>query len=163
MNRLGIESIMLDTSFCIRLMDANDNLHSHALEYFKFFLQEKIIIHLSTIVAAEYAVGDDPRNLPLDNLQIETFDFRDAATAGLFHKELMGNKTNIAGYNRRIIANDVKILAQIKNREIPAIISKDVASVTKYINPLVNSNFLSLKFIDLNKRLNEELGELFPL
>ena len=86
MNRLGIETIMLDTSFCIRLMDANDDLHIHALEYFKFFLQEKITIHLSTIVVAEYTVGDDPQNLPLDNLQIETFDFRDAATAGVFHK-----------------------------------------------------------------------------
>ena len=99
MNRLGIESIMLDTSFCIRLMDANDDLHGNALEYFKFFLQEKIVIHLSTIVVAEYSVGDDPQNLPLDNLQIETFDFRDAATAGIFHKELMGNKTNVAGYS----------------------------------------------------------------
>jgi hypothetical protein len=144
-------------------MDANDKLHTHALEYFRFFLQEKITVHLSTIVAAEYAVGDDPQNLPLNNLQIETFDFRDAETAGLFHKELMGNKTNIEGYNRRIIANDVKILAQIKNREIDAIISKDVESITKYINPLTNSNLLTLRFIDLNKRLNEELGELFPL
>jgi predicted nucleic acid-binding protein len=163
MSRMGIESVMLDTSFCIRLMDANDNLHTHALEYFRFFLQEKITVHLSTIVAAEYGVGDDPQNLPLNNLQIETFDFRDAETAGLFHKELMGNKTNIEGYNRRIIANDVKILAQIKNREIDAIISKDVESITKYINPLTNSNLLTLRFIDLNKRLNEELGELFPL
>lgn len=163
MNRLGIESVMLDTSFCIRLMDANDNLHSNALEYFKFFLQEKIIIHLSTIVVAEYSVGDDPQNLPLDNLQIETFDFRDAATAGIFHKELMGNKTNVAGYNRRIIANDVKILAQIKNREIQAIISKDVESLAKYVDPLKNSNLLNVRFIDMNKRLNEQLGELFPL
>ena len=162
MNRLGIETIMLDTSFCIRLMDANDDLHIHALEYFKFFLQEKITIHLSTIVVAEYTVGDDPQNLPLDNLQIETFDFRDAATAGVFHKELMGNRTNIAGYNRRIIANDVKILAQIKNRQIQAIISKDVESLVKYVNPLINLNLLSVKFIDLNKRLNEQLGELFP-
>jgi len=163
MNRLGIESIMLDTSFCIRLMDANDNLHTNALEYFKFFLQEKIIIHLSTIVVAEYSVGDDPQNLPLDNLKIETFDFRDAATAGLFHKELIGNKTNITGYNRKIIANDVKILAQIKNRQIQAIISKDVESLAKYVNPLINSNHLSVRFIDMNKRLNEQLGELFPL
>lgn len=162
MNKLGIESIMLDTSFCIRLMDANDLLHTNALQYFKFFLQEKIIIHLSTIVAAEYAVGDDPQNLPLINLQIETFDFRDAATAGIFHKKLIGNKTNVAGYNRRIVANDVKILAQIKNREIQAIISKDIDSITKYINPLINSNLLSVKFIDLNKILNEQLGELFP-
>ncbi|HEY5464034.1 MAG TPA: hypothetical protein VIJ95_12310 [Hanamia sp.] len=163
MNRLGIESIMLDTSFCIRLMDANDDLHSNALEYFKFFLQEKISIHLSTIVVAEYSVGDDPQNLPLGNLQIETFDFRDAATSGIFHKELMGNKTNVAGYNRRIIANDVKILAQIRNRDIQAIISKDVSSLTSYVNPLINSNLLNVRFIDMNKRLNEQLGELFPL
>lgn len=163
MNRLGIENIMLDTSFCIRLMDANDDLHAHALEYFKFFLQEKIIIHLSTIVVGEYAVGDDPQNLPLDNLQIETFDFRDAATAGIFHKELLGNKANITGYNRRIIANDVKILAQIKNRQIQAIVSKDVESLSKYVNPLINSNLLSVRFIDMNKWLNEQLGELFPL
>jgi hypothetical protein len=160
---MGIESVMLDTSFCIRLMDANDPLHTHALEYFRFFLQEKITIHLSTIVAAEYAVGDDPQNLPLNNLQIETFDFRDAGTAGSFHRELMGNKTNIAGYNRRIIANDVKILAQIKNREIDAIISKDVESITKYVNPLIKANLLNTRFINMNKRLNEELGELFPL
>jgi len=82
MNKLGVESIMLDTSFCIRLMDVNSDLHSNALEYFKFFLQEKIVVHISTIVVAEYAVGDDPQNLPLNNLQIETFDFRDAATDG---------------------------------------------------------------------------------
>lgn len=162
MSRMGIESVMLDTSFCIRLMDANDQLHTHALDYFRFFLQEKVAIHLSTIVAAEYAVGDDPQNLPLNNLQIETFDFRDAATAGMFHKELMGSKTNIPGYNRRIIANDVKILAQIKNRQIDAIISKDIESITKYVKPLINSNLLSMRFIDLNNRLNEELGELFP-
>ncbi|HCN85237.1 MAG TPA: PIN domain-containing protein [Anaerovoracaceae bacterium] len=163
MNKLGVESIMLDTSFCIRLMDENSDLHSNALEYFKFFLQEKIVVHISTIVVAEYAVGDDPQNLPLNNLQIETFDFRDAATAGEFHRELKGNKTNIAGYNRRIIANDVKILAQIKSREIGAIISKDVESITKYVNPLINSNLLNVRFIDMNKRLNEQLGELFPL
>ncbi len=144
-------------------MDANDNVHTNALEYFRFFLQEKITIHLSAIVAAEYAVGDDPQNLPLNNLQIETFDFRDAATAGEFHRKLMGNKTNIKGYNRRIIANDVKILAQIKCRQIAGIISKDAESLSKYVNPLINSNLLNVRFIDMNKRLNEQLGELFPL
>lgn len=41
MSKLGIESIMLDTPFCIRLMDANDNLHTHALEYFRFFCRKK--------------------------------------------------------------------------------------------------------------------------
>jgi predicted nucleic acid-binding protein len=163
MNKLGIESVMLDTSFCIRLLDDSDDLHINALEYFRFFLQEKITIHLSTIVVAEYAVGDDPQNLPIDYLQIETFDFIDAATAGLLHAELKGKKNNITGYNRRIIANDVKILAQIKNRKIDAIISKDVQSHSEYVAPLIKSNLLNVRFIDLNKKLNEILGELFPL
>ena len=86
MNKLGINSVMLDTSFCIRLMKQNDPLHQNALDYFKYFLSEKITLHVSTIVIAEYAVGDDPANLPLNNLQIETFDFLDGLTAGQFHK-----------------------------------------------------------------------------
>src|SRR5215210_5069607 len=103
-----INIIMLDTSFCIRLMDDQDPLHQNALAYFRYFLTEKITIHLSTIAVAEYAVGDDPLHLPLDKLQLEAFDFRDATNAGLLHKELIGKKTNVEGYNRRIIANDVK-------------------------------------------------------
>ncbi|MEO8109034.1 MAG: hypothetical protein ABI594_03330 [Ginsengibacter sp.] len=154
---------MMDTSFCIRLLDESDDLHLNALDYFRFFLQEKISIHLSTIVVAEYAVGDDPQNLPIDYVQIETFDFRDATIAGLFHAELKGNKNNINGYNRRIIANDVKILAQVKNRNIDGIISKDVQSQREYVIPLLKSSLLNVKFIDLNKRLNDILGELFPL
>ena len=70
MAELGIKSIMLDTSFCIRLMNNTDPLHLSALEYFKYFLNEKISMHISTIAIAEYAVGDDPDNLPLNNIQI---------------------------------------------------------------------------------------------
>jgi len=51
---IDIKSIMLDTSFCIRLMDKNDELHQNALDYFKYFLVEKISVHISTIAIAEY-------------------------------------------------------------------------------------------------------------
>lgn len=161
MNKLGINSVMLDTSFCIRLMDQNDALHQNALDHFKYFLSEKITIHVSTIVIAEYAVGDDPANLPLNNLQIETFDFLDGIAAGQFHKEIKGNSKNIPEYNRRIIANDVKIFAQIKTKKIDAIISKDVSSIRQYLTPLTNLNLIDLKFIDLNTPLNKILGQLF--
>jgi predicted nucleic acid-binding protein len=161
MNKLGINSIMLDTSFCIRLMDKNDSLHQNALDYYKYFLTEKITMHISTIVVAEYAVGDDPANLPLNNLQIESFDFMDGKIAGAFHKELKGNKANVQGYNRRIVANDVKILAQIQNKKIEGIISKDINSLTQYITPLTNSSSLQVKFVDLNTPLAQLLGQLF--
>lgn len=161
MNKLGINSVMLDTSFCIRLMKQNDPLHQNALDYFKYFLQEKITLHVSTIVIAEYAVGDDPANLPLNNLQIETFDFLDGIAAGQFHKEIKGDNHNIPDYNRRIITNDVKIFAQIKTKNIDAIISKDVNSIKQYLTPLTNLNLVNFKFIDLNTPLNLTLGQLF--
>jgi predicted nucleic acid-binding protein len=161
MSKLGINSVMLDTSFCIRLMDKNDALHQNALDYFKHFIAEKITMHVSSIVIAEYAVGDDPANLPLNNLQFESFDFIDGKTAGAFHKEIKGNQSNIQGYNRKIIANDVKIFAQIQNKKIEGIISKDIKSVKQYISPLINPGLLQVKFIDLNTRLSDALGQLF--
>ena len=161
MNKLGINSVMLDTSFCIRLMKQNDALHQNALDYFKYFLSEKITLHVSTIVIAEYAVGDDPTNLPLNNLQIETFDFLDGITAGQFHKEIKRNSHNIPEYNRSIITNYVKIFAQIKTKNIDAIISKDVNSIKQYHTPLTNLNLINFKFIDANTSLNQALGQLF--
>jgi predicted nucleic acid-binding protein len=161
MSSLNIKSVMLDTSFCIRLMHKNDSLHQNAFDYFKHFLSEKITAHISTIAVAEYAVVDDPGNLPLNNLQIETFDFIDAKTAGLFHKAIKGKKANLPNFNRRIIANDVKILAQINNRSVDAIISKGINSFREYVQPLSNANLLQVKFLDLNIPLATALGQLF--
>lgn len=152
---------MLDTSYCIRLMDLTDALHQNALDYFRHFESEKISIHISTIAVAEYAVADDPHNLPLNYLQVESFDFLDAETAGKFHKEIFGQKSNVQGYNRRIIANDVKIFAQTHTKQIDAIISKDTASYSKYIKPLRDANLIEIKFLDLKTPLNTMLGQLF--
>lgn len=161
MNDLGIKSIMLDTSFCIRLMDNSDALHQNALDFFAHFVAKKITLHVSTIAVAEYAVGDDPENLPLRNFQIEAFDFTDAKIAGTFHKEIKGSQTNIPNYNRRIIANDVKMLAQVSNKKIEAIISKDTESLKQYVKPLIAANLLNVKFFDLNIPLSNVLGMLF--
>lgn len=85
----------------------------------------------------------------------------DAVTAGQLHKEIKGNSQNIPEYNRRIIANDVKIFAQIKTKNIDAIISKDLNSIKQYYTPLTNLNLVNFKFIDLNTPLNLTLGQLF--
>lgn len=142
-------------------MDDHDILHSNALAYYKYFIAEKITIHLSTIAVAEYAVGDNPTNLPLNSIQLEVFDFMDGVTAGFFHKILMDLRASIDGYNRKIIANDVKILSQVKNKGIEGIITKDTDSNRKYIMPLISAGLLNVKFLDLNTPLNETLGELF--
>lgn len=72
-----MDNILLDTSFCIRLLKSNDVLHQNAKDYFKYFLDKKIEIYLSSIVIAEYSVKDDPTNLPLEFVKIIPFDFFD--------------------------------------------------------------------------------------
>ncbi len=119
-------------------MDDTEALHANAIEYYRYFLQQKISMHISTIAVAEYAVGDDPQNLPINTLQIESFDFLDAREAGNFHKYLKGAQPNIEGYNRRIIVNDLKIFSQLKTKKIDAIISADISSLSKYITPLLS-------------------------
>ncbi len=97
----------------------------------------------------------------MNDLGIEAFDFLDAVRAGLFHKEVRGNQYNIQGYSRRIIANDIKIFAQLAVKKIDAIISKDVESLQQYINPLIKANLLQVAFLDLNVPLKKRLGTLF--
>lgn len=48
--------MLLDTSFFIRLLNENDNLHPKALGYFKYFLEKDIVLKCSTISIAEYCV-----------------------------------------------------------------------------------------------------------
>ena len=70
-----MDSILLDTSFCIRLLKSNDDLHQNAKDYFKHFLEKKIEIFLSSIVVAEYSVKDDPATLPLEFVKINPLTF----------------------------------------------------------------------------------------
>lgn len=142
-------------------MDNTEAVHANAIEYYRYFLQEKITMHISTIAVAEYAVGDDPKNLPLNTLQIEAFDFLDAKEAGHFHKFLKGTQANIEGYNRRIIVNDLKIFAQLKTKKLDAVISADLASARRYILPLTEARILNVKFLDLNLKLQDVRGLLF--
>ena len=43
------ESVFLDTSFLIRLLNNDDFLHKNALGYYKYFLEHDIILKVSTI------------------------------------------------------------------------------------------------------------------
>lgn len=101
-----MDSILLDTSFCIRLLKSNDDLHQNAKDYFKYCLEKKIEIFLSSIVVAEYSVKDDPANLPLEFVKIIPFDFFDGKTAGEFHSILLNHKEQVANIERNVIKDD---------------------------------------------------------
>lgn len=52
-------SVILDTSFLIRLLSAKDSLHLNAVGYFKYFLENDIPMYVSTISVAEYCVNSE--------------------------------------------------------------------------------------------------------
>lgn len=156
-----MNSILLDTSFCIRLLKQDDPLHKNAYEYFQYFLENKIEMYLSTIVISEYSVKDDITNLPLQTMKIIPFDYLDGKIAGEFYSILTNNKTTIEGIERLVVKDDCKLIAQIYNRKIEAYITKDRKSFSKFFEPLQKEKGFSLSFLDLTVSLKDFKGELF--
>jgi predicted nucleic acid-binding protein len=158
----GINSVLVDSSFCIRLLKSDADFHQNTIDYLEYFLENRIEIYLSTIVVSEYAVGDNPDNLlSLNVFRLLEFDYPDAKTAGSFFAQLKGNEDLRESEQRKVIVNDIKLFAQIHNRQIDAYITKDRKSLRKMIQPLENSHDLKFEFIDLSIPLNTYLGRLF--
>ncbi len=156
-----MDSILLDTSFCIRLLKNNDELHQNAKDYFKYFLEQKIDIYLSSIVIAEYSVKDDANNLPLEFVKIIPFDFFDGKIAGEFHSILINNKEHVANIERNVIKDDCKLIAQIFNRKIGAYITKDKKSFGQIFMPIQKAIDFNIELFDLEIPLKDFKGELF--
>lgn len=157
-----VNSILLDSSFCIRLLKSDADFHKNTVEYFEYFLENEIELYLSTIVVSEYAVGDNPDNLlSLNAFKLLEFDYADAKTAGDFFAELKGNEDLRELEQRKVIINDIKLFAQIHNRQIDGYITKDRKSLSKMIEPLSKSHNLKFEFIDLSVSLKDKLGRLF--
>ncbi|WP_247653567.1 hypothetical protein [Flavobacterium sp. CS20] len=107
-------SVLLDTSFFIRLLNDEDPLHSNAVNYFKYFLEKDVVLKVSTISIAEYCVFGKLEDLPLKNVQILPFNLKDAERTGEFAKIIFtANKVELEKLSpRAIIPNDSKLFAQ---------------------------------------------------
>lgn len=158
----GIESVLLDSSFCIGLLKSDADFHQNTVAYFKYFLENDIEMFLSTIVVSEYAVGDDPDHLlSLNSFRLLEFDYADAKFSGQFLASLKAlGKFGDFG-ERKVVINDIKLFSQIYNRNIDAFVTKDRKSLAKMIVPLSEAHNLNVDFIDLSIPLNDRLGRLF--
>lgn len=107
-------SVLLDTSFFIRLLNDGDSLHNNAKGYFQYFLESEIILKVSTISIAEYCVRGKIDELPLRNIQIIPFNLDHAKRTGEF-AEVIFEENKIGKeklFPRAIIPNDSKLFAQ---------------------------------------------------
>src|SRR3954451_5562135 len=105
-------AVLLDTSFFLRFLNDSDPLFKNADGYFRYFLEQKIGMVISTISIAEYCVGGDVHELPLKNLQIVPFNLNHAKRTGEFAKIVFQQKNKLQLRERNIIPNDTKLFAQ---------------------------------------------------
>lgn len=144
-------SVLLDTSFFIRLLNDEDPIHKNAVGYYKYFLENEIVLKVSTITIAEYCVLGKIEDLPLKNIQILAFNLKEAEKTGEFARILFKeNKFSEESlYPRAIIPNDSKLFAQ--------------ADLDKTINYFVTSDTRSKKTLTLLKRSAKPKFEIISI
>ena len=155
-------SVLLDTSFCIRLGKPSDTLHQNALDYFQYFLENKIELYLSSIVIAEYSVKGDIADLPLKTMKIIPFDYFDGKTAGEFYSILLNKNLQQIDREKNVVKDDCKLIAQIYNRKLEGYITKDHKSFGQIINPLMKEKKFKIELLDLAISLKEYKNGLDP-
>jgi len=156
-----IKSVLLDTSFLVRLMNVKDEHHKTVRSYFEYFVNYHVAMYVSTISISEYAIISHPDYLKyLQTFKIIDFNYIDAIKSGQYATILKGKK-KFTKNGRSIVINELKLLAQIDNRKIDAIVANDQKMKIKVIDPLKKNMQLRCEFIDFTRPLKEFLGTLF--
>lgn len=154
------KGVFCDTSFFIRLLDKNSDLHSNAKAYFKYFTENEFELVISTIAIAEYCVGGDISELPLMNLKILPFNLNHGKRTGEFARIIFTNKGTLSLTGRNIIPNDTKLFAQANcETSIGYYISSDSESF-RIFNLLKQQTTIGFQFINLKIPYNETFGLL---
>lgn len=155
-------SVLLDTSFFVRLLNDEDPLHKNAKGYFKYFLEEEVALKVSTISIAEYCVKGKIDELPLRNIQVIPFNLDQAMKTGEFaeaiYEENKVSKEKLSP--RAIIPNDSKLFAQADlDKSITHFVTSDSRSKRTYstLKKRINPKF---GIIDISRLYNETFGIL---
>ncbi|MDD4606426.1 MAG: hypothetical protein PHH10_09000 [Dysgonamonadaceae bacterium] len=156
------KSVLLDTSFLIRLLNDEDPLHKNAKGYYRYFLENDIILKVSTITIAEYCVLGKLEDLPLRDIQIIPFNLEHAKKTGEFAKVIF-TENQIAIENlkpRAIIPNDSKLFAQADiDKSITHFLTSDARS-QKTLATLKKGIKPNFEIIDISTPYTQTYGVL---
>jgi hypothetical protein len=145
-----------------RLLNDEDPLHKNAKGYFRYFLENDILLKIYTISIAEYCVRGSENDLPWLNLQVLPFNYNHAKRTGAFASAIFEQK-QITGeqlHPRAIIPNDSKLFAQADLEDsIQYFVTSDIRSlnVIKLLSKKIKPNF---QFIDINNSHSKTFGIL---
>lgn len=152
--------VLLDTSFFIRLLNANDILHKNVLEFYRHFLDGGDRLKCSTVSVAEYCVRGTIDELPLKNLEVLPFNLSHAVKSGEFANLVFAKKQTLNLGNRLIIPNDTKLFAQAHiDKEVTSFATSDEECIKIY-DFLKETLSLDFEIINIREPYNTVVGVL---
>ena len=154
--------VMLDTSFLIRLLKEDEELHASAKTYYQYFLENNYLLYVSTVAVAEYCVYGELNQLPFECVRVIPFNLNHAEIAGHYALSLFQarNKGQFKPEQRLIIPNDTKIFAQASSIGALYFVTADTKS-SKAMDLLAKENGLSVVHVDIHEPLATLSGTLF--
>jgi len=154
------KSVLLDTSFFLRLLKSDDPLSANAVEYFKYFLEQEMPMLISTISVAEYCVKGTVDELPMRHVQVIPFNIQHAKRAGEFARVVFENKGMLSLPDRKLIPNDTKLFAQADTESsIAYYLTSDVESI-KIFRLLKEKDMPKFQLINLHDKYTNVFGLL---
>jgi len=153
-------SVLLDTSFFIRLLNPDDPLHKNTLGYFQYYLEKDHPLICSTISIAEYCVRGKFDELPWRNLRVLPFNANHAIRAGELAEIVFRKKDKLFLQNRNVIPNDSKLFAQSDAEStIKEFVTSDV-KCQNIIDIIKEETPLSFKVVSIRRPFSETYGVL---
>jgi predicted nucleic acid-binding protein len=133
--------VSLDTSFLISFADPSRPHHAIAVDYFRHCLAQRIPMWISVVAAGEFEVKQPVGDLPLQNFRIQPYNLAHAIRAAALLRSLQtdGSKSS-ESESRRIVINDLKIIAQAHEEGISVVLTEDTNTLSKIATRLRQAN-----------------------
>ncbi|MDD5138805.1 MAG: PIN domain-containing protein [Verrucomicrobiales bacterium] len=136
--------VSLDTSFLISFADPDRSNHAVAVEYFRHCLAQRFPMWISTVAAGEFEVKQPISDLPLQNFRIQPYNLPHAIRAAAMFRSLSEENAASTEDTRRIIINDLKIIAQAEEEQISIILTEDTNTLARIAARLRQRNTCSV-------------------
>ncbi|MCL1839397.1 type II toxin-antitoxin system VapC family toxin [Candidatus Saccharibacteria bacterium] len=119
------KSVILDTCFLVTLYNDTYPLHAIAKQYYEYFIDNDIFMHIPAIVVEEYEIKE-----PIDAIEATgnfiigmPYGRDDAKKAAEFKNKL--SAVGRGSTSKDAVSNDIKLLAQATNNDITYFITTD--------------------------------------
>ena len=144
------DGVLLDTSFLISWVNPARPNHETARRYFDYFVHDSVLMHLSTIVAAEFHLKQPIGDLPLEAFIVQPFGLRAAMAAAELEQQRVPEAKRDPATSHAALKDDMKLLGQAKAAGIGYVITDDERSLFKWCERLHREGHLGARAIKLS-------------